>query len=301
MCFGIIFMKNINLFIVVSSCLPFIGCVTADSIKPSDVKTYKTPNNLIVAKSLNGKDGNGKEYLFQPAVPDALIPYAYMSNLCTSQEGRFFQMSKSDFSYLKGTHISALDNQSLVSAMGTFKCASKKPWNVLIEPTSSRIGGINQPLNLITLKTFVISDGEVYNKVAAYQSKKNIEVRNKKQAIEKYKLELQRLKNDYERNLIANAPKPKDIGLTICKNVGLSEFTGIIVLGQATYREVNGLVVASLESFSNDHANLKINIKGWLNNFNQISSGPNVLYKQTPLESGRIIWDDKQGWYKCAY
>ncbi|HFG6864018.1 MULTISPECIES: hypothetical protein [Acinetobacter calcoaceticus/baumannii complex] len=294
-------MKNINLFIVVSSCLPFIGCVTADSIKPSDVKTYKTPNNLIVAKSLNGKDGNGKEYLFQPAVPDALIPYAYMSNLCTSQEGRFFQMSKSDFSYLKGTHISALDNQSLVSAMGTFKCASKKPWNVLIEPTSSRIGGINQPLNLITLKTFVISDGEVYNKVAAYQSKKNIEVRNKKQAIEKYKLELQRLKNDYERNLIANAPKPKDIGLTICKNVGLSEFTGIIVLGQATYREVNGLVVASLESFSNDHANLKINIKGWLNNFNQISSGPNVLYKQTPLESGRIIWDDKQGWYKCAY
>ena len=294
-------MKNINLFIVVSLCLPFIGCVTADSIKPSDVKAYITPNNLILAKSLNGKDGNGKEYLFQTAVPDALIPHAYMSNLCTSQEGRFFQMSKSDFRYLKGTHISALDNQSLVSAMGTFKCASKKPWNVSIEPISSRIGGINQPLNLVTLKTFVISDDDVYNNVAAYQSKKNIEDNKKKQAIEKYKFEQDRLKNEYERKLIINAPKPKDIGQTICKNARLSEFTGTIVLGQATYRQVDGLVIASLEGFSNDHANLKINIKGWLNNFNQISSGPNVLYKQTPLESGRVIWDDKQGWYKCAY
>ncbi|AGQ06673.1 hypothetical protein ABTQ09_15520 [Acinetobacter baumannii] len=294
-------MKNINLFIIVSSCLSFIGCVTADSIRPSDVKAYKTPNNLILAKSLNGKDGNGKEYLFQPAVPDALIPHSYMSNLCTSQEGRFFQMSKSDFRYLKGTHISALDNQSLASAMGTFKCASKKSWNVSIEPTSSRIGGINQPLNLVTLKTFVISDDDVYSNVAAYQSKKNIEDNMKKQAIEQYKLEQQQLKNKYERNLITNAPKPKDIGQTICKNTGLSEFTGTIILGQATYRQVDGLVIASLEGFSNDHTNLKINVKGWLNNFNQISSGLNVLYKQTPLESGRVVWDDKQGWYKCHY
>lgn len=41
-------------------------CKCFDSIKPSDVKAYITPNNLILAKSLNGKDGNGKEYLFQP-------------------------------------------------------------------------------------------------------------------------------------------------------------------------------------------------------------------------------------------
>lgn len=267
----------------------------------SDVKAYNTPNHLITSKSLNGKDGKGKEYLFEDAVPDALIPYKYMSNLCASQDGRFFQMSKSMFQYLSGTHISALNNQRFVSATGTFKCAAKKPWNVSIEPISSRIGGINQPLNLVTLKTFVISDDDVYNNVAAYQSKKNIEYNKKKQAIEKYKFEQERLKNEYERNLIINAPKPKDIGHTICKNAGLSEFTGTIVLGQVTYRQVDGLVIASLEGFSNDHANLKINIKGWLNDFNQISSGPNVLYKQTPLESGRVIWDDKQGWYKCTY
>lgn len=45
-------MKNIDLFIVLSLCLPFVGCVTANSIKPSDVKAYKTPNHLIAAKSL---------------------------------------------------------------------------------------------------------------------------------------------------------------------------------------------------------------------------------------------------------
>ncbi len=52
---------------------------------------------------------------------------------------------------------------------------------------------------------------------------------------------------------------------------------------------------------SYDSQNLKINIKGWLNTHNLISSGSNVIYKQTPLESGRVIWDNKQGWYKCAY
>jgi hypothetical protein len=59
----------------------------------------------------------------------------------------------------------------------------------------------------------------------------------------------------------------------------LSEFTGTIVLGQATYRQFDGLVIASLESFSNENAHLKTNIKSWLNNFNQISSGPNIVYK----------------------
>ena len=294
-------MKNIDLFIVLSLCLPFVGCVTANSIKPSDVKAYKTPNDLIAAKSLNGKDGNGKEYLFEVSVPDALIPYVYMSNLCANQDGRFFQVSKSLFRYLRGTHIPALNNQRLISATGTFTCTSKAPWNVSIEPVLSRIGGMGQPLNFITLKTAVISDNEVHSNVTVYQSKKNIEENNKKLAIEKHKLEQQRLKNDYERNLVINAPKSKDIGQTICKNTKLSEFTGTIVLGQATYRQVDGLVIASFEGFSNDHVNLKINMKGWLNNFNQISSGPNVLYKQTPLESGRVIWDSKQGWYKCDY
>ena len=169
------------------------------------------------------------------------------------------------------------------------------------EPVLSRIGGMGQPLNFVTLKTAVISDNEVHSNFTVYQSQKNIEENNKKLAIEKHKLEQQRLKNDYERNLVINAPKSKDIGQTICKNAELFEFTGTIVLGQATYHQVDGIVIASFEGFSNDHANLKINMKGWLNNFNQISSGPNVLYKQTPLESGRVIWDSKQGWYKCDY
>lgn len=210
-------------------------------------------------------------------------------------------MSKSLFRYLRGTHIPALNNQRLISATGTFTCASKAPWNVCIEPVLSRIGGMGQLLSFVTLKTVVLSDGEVHSNLTVYQSQKNIEVNNKKIAIEKHKLEQQRLKNGYERNLVINAPKSKDIGQTICKNADCLNLRGTIVLGQATYRQVDGLVIAGFEGFSNDHANLKINIKGRLNNFNQISSGSNVLYKQTPLESGRVIWDDKQGWYNCDY
>lgn len=40
----------------------------------------------------------------------------------------------------------------------------------------------------------------------------------KKQAIEKYKLEQQLVKNEYGRNHIDNTPNPKDIGQMICKN-----------------------------------------------------------------------------------
>ena len=45
----------------------------------------------------------------------------------------------------------------------------------------------------------------------------------------------------------------------------------------------------------------KIKIKGWLSSNNSIASGNNVMYKQTPLESGRVIWDSKENWYTCMY
>jgi len=102
--------------------------------------------------------------------------------------------------------------------------------------------------------------------------------------------------------LITNAPKHSDIGATICKVTDVSEYTGIVVVGEAQYRLVkNATIVASLESFGNGNNNIKINIKGWLGNDNLISSGKGVLYKQTPLESGKVIWDDQKNWYKCDY
>lgn len=68
---------------------------------------------------------------------------------------------------------------------------SKTPWNISIEPISSCIGGMGQSLNSVTLKTMVISDDEVYRNVTVYQLQNNIEDHDKKQAIEKYKLEQQ--------------------------------------------------------------------------------------------------------------
>lgn len=100
----------------------------------------------------------------------------------------------------------------------------------------------------------------------------------------------------------ANSPKPSDIGATICKDTDVSEYTGIAVLGQAQFRKVTGAtVIASVEGFGSGNQNIRINIKGWLSDNGNIGSGSNVLYKQTPLESGRIVWDNKAGWYKCNY
>ncbi|EPN9456130.1 hypothetical protein ACT46K_003402, partial [Acinetobacter baumannii] len=107
---------------------------------------------------------------------------------------------------------------------------------------------------------------------------------------------------NYRKKLISNAPKPSDIGATICKDTDVSEYTGMLVFGQPQFRTVSGAkVIASLESFGNGNQNIKINIKGWLSDNGRIGSGNNVIYKQTPLESGRVIWDDKFGWYKCNY
>ena len=106
----------------------------------------------------------------------------------------------------------------------------------------------------------------------------------------------------YQKYVLEHMPKASDIGATVCKDTNVNEYTGMIVLGQPQYREVqNALIIANLESMGNGNQNIKLNIKGWLNNNGGISSGSNVVYKQTPLESGKLIWDNKQGWYKCNY
>ncbi|SSR04684.1 hypothetical protein [Acinetobacter baumannii] len=182
-------MRNLYLLIVLGSTIPLIGCVTAQSIKPQDVKSYKTPQSLIEAKRLNGKDGNGREYLHEYSVPDALIPYSYMKNLCVSQAGNFVQFSKSRLNKVKGTTIPALKNRNLMDAIGTFKCVKYDSWNVSIEPISSRIGGMSgDPLNFVTLKTAVISDNEAYENMKMYSNYKNAEEAKEKRAIEQYNL-----------------------------------------------------------------------------------------------------------------
>ena len=106
----------------------------------------------------------------------------------------------------------------------------------------------------------------------------------------------------YQQHLLKNAPKASDIGATVCKDTNVNEYTGMIVLGQPQYREIqNARVIANLESMGNGNQNIKLNIKGWLNHNGGISSGPGVVYNQTPLESGRVIWDNKKDWYKCNY
>lgn len=290
-----------------------VGCATPENIKPQDMSKFKSPNEVIVAKNLNGKEGIGKESLLTVYAnsnsingnSDAFLPYGYMKKLCLSQGGQFTQFAKTTFKELK-KDVYKLPTYSIIrDRMGTFKCAKAGGgWNVAIEPQYSRMSGDGATaMVLVTVKTRVIDALTATQNAQSAARSEQIQARNQ-QRQQQYYQELQRAEIEraanHQRYIATNAPTANDMGHTICKETQLGGFTGSIVLGEAQYRPLQGMVIGSLEAVSHDGSNLKINLKGWLNG-NSIESGTRAIYKQTPLESGRVIWDNRDGWYKCDY
>ena len=274
-----------------------VGCATVDYIKPSDVSKFKNPAEVIVSKQLNGKDGTGKEYLTDTALLDHKIPFTYLKTFCESQNGRFTQTYQSKFEKLTKP-VQGYTNIAL-PYIGGFTCSAPQLWAVRIEPVSNRYNR-NAQLTFMTLKTEVANPLDLLNTstdyyIADMKKQKDIDAQ-----IQQRNQEIRNQQQNYQRMVATNAPKSNDIGRTICKDTSVSEYTGLIVLGQPQFRTVNGAkVIASLEAISNN--NIKINIKGWLSDNNSIASGNNVMYKQTPLESGRVIWDNRDNWYTCMF
>lgn len=290
-----------------------VGCATPENIKSQDMSKFKSPNEVIVAKNLNEKEGFGKESLLTVYADsnsinensDAFLPYGYMQKLCLSQGGQFTQFAKTTFKELK-KDVYKLPTYSMIrDRMGTFKCAkSGGGWNVAIEPQYFRISGDGATaLVFVTVRTRVIDALTATQNAQSAARSEQIQALNQ-QRQQEYYLQLQRAEIErvaiHQRSIAANAPTANDIGHTICKETQLGGFTGSIVLGEAQYRPMQGMVIGSLEAVSNDRSNIKINLKGWLNG-NSIESGTRAIYKQTPLESGRVIWDSKDSWYKCDY
>lgn len=289
------------------------GCATPENIKPQDMSKFNSPNEVIVAKNLNGKEGLGKEsiiavYAMSNTVDnfsDAFLPWAYMEKLCLSQGGHFSQVAQTTFKELK-KDVYELPRYAMVrERMGTFKCAKAGgDWNVAIEPQYSRMSGIGSTtMVLVTVKTRVIDAVTASANAQSAAREQQIQARNQQRQQEYYqelrRAELERAAN-HQRYIAANPPTINDIGHTICKETQLGIYTGLIVLGEPQYKTIQGMAIGSLEAVSNDRSNLKINLKGWLNG-NSIESGTRAIYKQTPLESGRVIWDNKDGWYMCDY
>lgn len=289
------------------------GCATPENIKSQGMSKFKSPNEVIVAKNLNGKEGIGKESLLTVYAnsnrinpnSDVFLPYSYMEKLCLSQGGQFTQFAKTTFKELK-KDVYQLPTYSMIrDRMGTFKCAKAGGgWNVAIEPQySSIIGNGSTAMVFVAVKTRVIDTLTATQNAQSADRSEQIQARNQQRQQEYYQ-QLQRAEieraTSHQRYIVANAPTANDIGHTICKETQLGGFTGSIVLGEAQYRPMQGMVLGSLEAVSNDRSNIKINLKGWLNG-NSIESGTRAIYKQTPLESGRVIWDNRDGWYKCDY
>ncbi|WP_411688696.1 hypothetical protein [Acinetobacter indicus] len=270
--------------ISITTCFVMTGCTALDkailgmplarTITPDSVKKYNSPQELINGERLNG-DYSGIGRLYKPNLGQVIIPYKYFQSLCISQKGRFSPILTKSSPYI-----------------GSYECIkSNNQWAVNIQETSRDINGIYLSSNVLdntSLRIFksIKQDNEA-EKLKLIQAQKSREIAAQRQ---------------YQQHLLNNSPQPRDIGATVCKDTSVNEYTGLLVLGQAQYREIqNARVIANLESMGNGNQNIKLNIKGWLNNNGGISSGPGVVYNQTPLESGRVIWDNKKGWYKCNY
>ncbi|MFW1959156.1 hypothetical protein [Acinetobacter johnsonii] len=270
--------------ISLTTCLVMTGCSTLDkailgmplerTITPESVKKYNSPQELINGERLNG-DSAGVGRLYKPNLNQVIIPYKYFQSLCIAQGGRFYPILIKNSPYI-----------------GSYECQNNKnQWAVNIEETSRTTDGIYLSSNVLDNTTLRI-----------YKSIKEDNEKEKLKVIQAQKTREIAAQQQYQQHLLKNAPKASDIGATVCKDTNVNEYTGMIVLGQPQYREIqNARVIANLESMGNGNQNIKLNIKGWLNHNGGISSGPGVVYNQTPLESGRVIWDNKKDWYKCNY
>nr|WP_171265698.1 hypothetical protein [Acinetobacter ursingii]AXK00634.1 hypothetical protein [Acinetobacter ursingii] len=305
-------MKNIKLVLSSAILLPLVGCSILpqpDEIRPNQMLKYQTPENIINSKNLNGKAGTGKDYMLT-GYKEALLPHSYMNNLCKSQNGSLRQIQRSSYAYLdkRNNPSPKTIGSELAPHIGIFECNVSSPWYVSIEPLSSRYGGTNKNLDIISLKTKVIDRSSLKGHIDYYNVHRQEELeQDKRKYNERLRQENERQRqeqaqiNAKNRFIAANAPTTKDIGKTICNETVLSAFTGIYVFGQPNFKQTNGTVIASVEGFSNDQKNIKINIKGFLNTQNGISAGSDVLYNQIPLEAGRTVWDSKANWFKCNY
>lgn len=251
-----------------------LGMPLERTITPESVKKYNSPQELIDGEKLNGNMA-GVGRLYKTNLNQLIIPYKYFQSLCISHYGKLTPILTKSSPYI-----------------GSFECQKNNGnWAVNIYETSSTVDG-----KYLSLSVLDNTSMRIYKSLKEDQEKeklKSIQAQKTQKIIEQKK---------YQKYVLEHMPKASDIGATVCKDTNVNEYTGMIVLGQPQYREVqNALIIANLESMGNGNQNIKLNIKGWLNNNGGISSGSNVVYKQTPLESGKLIWDNKQGWYKCNY
>lgn len=297
-------MKNFKIIVSAFLTISLASCAFVEvptQITPNQMAKYKTVENLITAKNLNGKDGRGKAFLLT-GYKEAFLPYAYMNNLCKSDNGVFKQIQKASFLNLESnTRSYKVRGKELEPYIGTFKCSSNTTWYVNIEPISSSMTGVNNDLDLIKLKTVQISAFTAQANVVSVDNQRQQMIESRNKILKEQKETERKILLEKQKFLSTNKPTRQDIGQTICNNSVLSVFTGMYVFGEPHFRQENGTAIATVEGFSSDQRNIKINIRGYLNGNNSISSGQNVLYKQIPLEAGKVIWEKNENWFKCNY
>ena len=183
--------RNLSLLGAVAHLLILQGCAElvevikqpiAQQITPTDMLKYQSPQQVIDAYQLKGKDCKGIR--LSQALPYAgwdingnyrntydvysrqgFLPHALMENLCFRQNGFFSQIAPSKRQQLAQDPDQVTRRPGLEERMGTFKCVSdSQTWFVSIEPQSaetfdsSRLSKGNKLYGTIIMKTRVIDE-----------------------------------------------------------------------------------------------------------------------------------------------
>ncbi|WP_180189967.1 tetratricopeptide repeat protein [Acinetobacter sp. YH01009] len=183
-------MNNIKLAIIFAGSFIVTGCMTANSITPSSVKQFHSPDELIKGKELNGKDGKGKEYSNMQTLNNALIPYSFFNNLCKNKGAELDRLLPTYFNNFRGDKNNpALIRNNIDQGMGIFKCPIAQPWYVSIQPittaTKKAIGSLPD-VDYVTLKSNVISKAEAENTVKNKVNEIKTNIEQAKQNFENY-------------------------------------------------------------------------------------------------------------------
>jgi hypothetical protein len=312
---------NKNIFVLTIAVTLLSGCgtmftavekaITRDinSITPESMSQYPTIHDAIrahlgVGKALSsGKNKDGTSwysgnYWFNSSstTPKTWVDYEYQVPqkvarvYCESRE-------KGLYHHQKNPNVSEKYSQY---GLATCKVNNAVKWAIMFEDFTKK-----QYNNLISIDQTLYNSEQYeakFNKqpspeemAKAQAQKANFE---KEMAASRARAEAQRkAKAEFLR---MNAPSTKDIGSTICKEDEASVYTGIKVMGQATFDFTKTVVVANLEHFSNDGKNIKVSLRGYLRGNNSIATSDGVFFKGAPLRAGIEIWDSREDWFKCS-
>lgn len=163
----------------------FHGCMSIDKIDTAAVQGFSSPQELLAAKKVNGRNGKGEDYVYywgsgtdDTHDPESLYPHRYLTRYCESKSGKFERLYKSEQD-LTGRSYGDFwqKHKNVTQGIGGFKCtqANGQKWFASIEPVGHRFMDSRQyDIRYVKLLTEILPEQELKKKYKDEESFKAI-------------------------------------------------------------------------------------------------------------------------------